>query len=131
MARRPMYWILRGHTPEPAADILAWGEFMERSEAARRVALDTIKQAESDPVHISTVFLGIDHNWLDNGLPVLFETRVFGGPLDGETYRYTTWNAAMAGHRMLLDEAVVEGKVSAWETRERIKAAAQSKAIPE
>jgi hypothetical protein len=120
---RQMYWILRGHQPVPAKDVLEWGEFFE-DMTKRRVAEDTIEQPGSDPVRVSTVFLGIDHNWSDNGLPLLFESMVFGGPLNELMVRYSTWNEAIAGHAVLLDEAVLEGKVSAWEVRERLKALA-------
>lgn len=118
---RPMYWILRGHTPVPARDVLEWGFFFERIEN-RRVAHDVIQQPESDPVQVSTVFMGLDHNWSNSGPPILFEPRVFGGPLDGEMYRYPTWDAAAAGHKLLVDETVLEGKVSAWEVRQQITA---------
>lgn len=122
--RRPMYWILaEDHTPVPVKDVLVWGRFFEDMRN-RRVAEDTIEQAESDPVRVSTVFLGLDHNWLDDGPPLLFETMVFGGPLDEQTYRYPTWDSALEGHKLLLEEAVLEGKVAAWEVSARIAAMA-------
>jgi len=31
-------------------------------------------------VCVSTIFLGIDHNFLGEGLPILWETMVFNGP---------------------------------------------------
>lgn len=46
---------------------------------------------------VSTVFLGLDHNW-GRGPPLLFETLIFGGPLHDEMWRYPTWDAAVAGH---------------------------------
>ena len=49
-------------------------------------------------VRISTVFLGIDHNW-DGGAPLLFETMVFGGELDESQERCSTWEEAVAMHR--------------------------------
>ncbi len=36
---------------------------------------------------ISTVFLGLDHNYSDEGPPILWETMVFGGALDQEQDR--------------------------------------------
>jgi hypothetical protein len=36
---------------------------------------------------ISTVFLGLDHNWSGRGRPVLWESMVFGGKLDQEQDR--------------------------------------------
>lgn len=120
MSRRPRYWILDGHTPVPTRSVLEWGQMFERMD--RHVARDIVEQPESDPVTVSTVFLGIDHNFFGSGPPLLFESMVFGGPLDEETYRYPTWDAAAEGHKLLLDETVLEGKVSAWEVREQIKA---------
>jgi hypothetical protein len=49
-------------------------------------------------VRISTVFLGIDHNHLRQGPPILFETMIFGGPYDQYMDRYCTWAEAEAGH---------------------------------
>jgi hypothetical protein len=48
-------------------------------------------------VQISTVFLGLDHR-LGPGPPLLWETLVFGGPLNGEPDRYSSRAAAEAGH---------------------------------
>lgn len=39
--------------------------------------------------YISTVFLGLDHNWSKTGPPVLWETMVFGGELDQRQMRCT------------------------------------------
>lgn len=48
---------------------------------------------------VSTVFLGFDHNHSDVSFaPVLWETLVFGGPLDGEGQRYSSYDAAIEGH---------------------------------
>lgn len=49
-------------------------------------------------VDISTVFLGFDHGF-GQGLPILFETMIFGGPYDQWQRRYCTWDEAEAGHR--------------------------------
>jgi hypothetical protein len=79
-------------TPEP--DLFAWGKFMADTRNERQVARDQI-----GTVLISTVFLGVDHGW-GNGrsAPVLWETRVFGGPLDQTQERYTSRADALAGH---------------------------------
>ena len=42
-----------------------------------RIALDYVGK-----IKISTVFIGIDHQFLKSGPPLLFETMVFGGELD-------------------------------------------------
>jgi hypothetical protein len=53
------------------------------------------------PAQISTVFLALDHNW-GEGPPVLFETMIFGGPLDQFQWRYCTWEEAEEGHKKAL-----------------------------
>lgn len=52
-------------------------------------------------VRVSTVFLAIDHNW-GSGPPVLWETMVFGGPLDQEQIRYRSHDAAVVGHKVMV-----------------------------
>lgn len=83
-------YILEGKTPTPIDDLLAWGEWMESAD--RQVALDEI-----DGITVSTVFLGLEH-----GDRNLFETMVFGGPIDGEGARYQTWEQAEQGHAEMI-----------------------------
>lgn len=52
---------------------------------------------DGEEVLVSTVFLVVDHS-LDPDRPQIFETMVFGGPLDGECWRYANEPAALAGH---------------------------------
>ena len=49
-------------------------------------------------IEISTVFLGINHQY-SNGKPRIFETMIFGGKYDQEMERYSTWNEAEEGHK--------------------------------
>jgi hypothetical protein len=63
------------------------------------IAKDRDESAGPDGVEVSTVFLGLDHDLSGNGPPILWETMVFGGPLDGHTDRYTSLAAALAGHQ--------------------------------
>jgi hypothetical protein len=86
-------YILDGHTPVPA-DLMTWAAWFEKAE--RHVAKTNIGD-----VFVSTVFLGLDHNW-GRGPPILFETMVFKGPLDGEQERYVTWEEAEAGHAAMV-----------------------------
>lgn len=72
----------------------------------RRVALDTIKPGES----ASTVWLGLDHRgYGDEGTPLIFETMIFGGPHDQYLDRYSTEEAALAGHNRIV-AALREGR---------------------
>jgi len=65
----------------------------DEREKLLRVALTEI----AEDIRVSTVWLGLDHNGL-GGPPHIFETMVFGGPLDGEQWRYSTEAAAIRGH---------------------------------
>ena len=73
-----------------------WGRLREH-EVYRRVALTRFGLPPND-VSVSTVWIGIDHSYLREGPPLIFETMVFGGALDGEQWRYTTARQAQIGH---------------------------------
>ena len=92
-------YILDGKTPVECDDLIKWAKWFET--AKRHVAQDDI-----GGVSVSTVFLGIDHAW-GSGRPVLFETMIFGGPLDQKQERYSTWEEAEAGHAEMV--ALVRG----------------------
>jgi hypothetical protein len=94
------HYILEGKTPVVVHDTLDWGKWFQ---TANRV----VARNENDGVVVSTVFLGLDHRFGGKGPPLIFETMIFGGPRDQETYRYSTWEEAEAGHRKLLEEGVV------------------------
>jgi hypothetical protein len=100
-------WILRDRIAFPCEDVFEWARWLETAD--RRVARTDV-DAE---VSVSTVFLGIDHNFFGDGEPLLFETMVFGeekvGMLLGRAYsyredlaqyRYSTWADAEQGHEM-------------------------------
>lgn len=56
------------------------------------------------PIKISTIFLGIDHNFYDDGPPILWETMLFGiDHKDFGQHRYNSQKKALKGHQMLLD----------------------------
>jgi hypothetical protein len=95
--------------PVPCPDLLEWGRWFENT--GKRVLART---RVDDQTEVSTVFLGLDHNWGD-GRPILWETLVFGGPLDGEMYRYETRLQAQRGH----DEMVEKCKAATAKPGER------------
>lgn len=81
--------------PVVAVDgMVAWAMWMASHD--RRVALSKVGDCE-----VSTVFLGSDHAWA--GPPMLYETLVFGGALDGEMLRYGTRAEAVAGHERMVE----------------------------
>lgn len=56
-----------------------------------------VGESEADGVRVSTVWLGMDHQWGD-GPPLIFETMVFEGPHDEQMWRWSTEMEALAGH---------------------------------
>lgn len=86
------------------------GDPMSMLDWTRRFEDNTYKRVAFDQVgdiDISTVWLGLDHNFSGTGSPLIFETIVFGGPpdVDNETQRYATEAEARAGHAAWLERA--------------------------
>jgi hypothetical protein len=107
----PDYYILVGRLPV-AVDLMTWARWVEDFKK-RQIGDDEIGK-----VRVSTVFLGVNHNFFGRGDPVLFETMIFGGPLDGEEWRYASYDEAERGH----GEAVAKVRIAAA----RIKAIADN-----
>jgi len=103
-------YILVGQTPVPCEDLMEWARWYETAD---RHVFD-----ESTVTHrVSTVFLGLDHNFqrliMGVGEPLLFETMVFCQheskcDLDGEMDRYSTWSEAEAGHHAMVERVKAE-----------------------
>lgn len=91
-------YILVGREPVPCHDPDAWGSFMENL-GARRVGWDE-REVGGNTYVISTVFLGLDHQFGDEGPPLIFETMIFlkGNYRDLYCDRYSTYDQAEAGH---------------------------------
>lgn len=101
--------------PQPV-ELLVWAEWFERTQAhGDRVVLQThvtrrgrtierpFERARG--VFVSTVFLGLDHNFYGDGPPVLWETMIFAGPLSGEMRRYSSKLDALTGHAAMVERA--------------------------
>lgn len=112
--------------PVEVTDLMEWAEWFETSKEKRVVAKTKLKN-----VTVSTVFLGLDHNW-DNlfghkgkrrGKPLLYETMVFenkittedvmGSPLkfykslDDYSERYHDKKEAGAGHHEIVKRLII------------------------
>lgn len=86
-------YILEGKTPVICNDIVKWVTWFAKEN--RHVGNDRLP----NDIHVSTVFLGIDHSFISGSEPVLFETMIFGGEHDQYQERYRTWEEAEAGHK--------------------------------
>lgn len=80
-------------------DVASWGLFMESD--AKVIGYTEI----TSECCVSTVFIGIDHRIYGRGPPMLFETMIFGGPLDEYQWRYASYDDAVTGHKMAVTNA--------------------------
>ena len=89
-----MHYILKGHDVIPCNDLMHWAKWLEEDRNRRQVS-----ETEKNDVRVSTVFLGLDHNFGRTGPPIVFETMIFGGEHDQYQERYSTWDEAIMGHK--------------------------------
>lgn len=104
------YYILVNGEPVKPHSVLEWATWFETAE--RKLCVDTFTQS-GETVRVSTVFLAIDHNFQQAGEPLLWETMIFGGPLDLFQWRYTSRELALKGHEYALKVARGEVKTDA------------------
>jgi len=96
------YYVLDKNGEPLPSTLMEWAKFFETG--ARKVA--STKVGES---HISTVFLGLDHNYSNVGGPLLWETMVFGGKMSEHQERCGgPRKNALAMHKRMV--AKVKGK---------------------
>jgi hypothetical protein len=102
-----MYILDEHGAPRREYDATVWGLWFERSsrDRSRIVAQDKDEAAGEGGTMVSTVFLGLDHNFGATGPPILWESMILGGPLDGRMRRYTSRDAALEGHAELCNAA--------------------------
>ncbi|MDX9974898.1 MAG: hypothetical protein RBU21_18060 [FCB group bacterium] len=108
----------------PCRSAHEWGVWF--ATADRVVARDTVGE-----VVVSTVFLGIDHNFHGQGDPLLFETMVFladGEP--GRLRRYFIWGEAEQGHREIMQAIQVESEMASVSVADVITSMMQRFNVP-
>ena len=105
-----MYYDKQGQPIVSESDIdacLIWAKLFEDTE------YKVLARTElPNGVRISTVWIGIDHSFLTEGLPMIFETMIFGeNATQGDEYqeRYATEEEALAGHKTItrIEEAAL------------------------
>jgi hypothetical protein len=92
-------YILDGKTPIVEPNIREWDAWMKIADHR------TVLRSKIGEVIISTVFLGLDHSF-SGGPPILFETLVFGGQLDQEMTRCSTWEDAEIMHKLMCERVI-------------------------
>lgn len=75
-----------------------------------RRMLTLINRKRAQSYLVSTVFLGMDHNWY-GGEPLLFETMVFSNGDWGDLYcrRYSNYDDAITGHNKAVNLTKAKG----------------------
>jgi hypothetical protein len=92
-----MYFVLDEQgEPLPVSDFEEWVQWCDRAD---RGVARTVVAAD---VVVLTTFNGVDEV-VDGQTPLLFETRVFGGVLDGEAVQHSTRADALAAHAKLVE----------------------------
>jgi hypothetical protein len=90
------YYILNDDKEPVEADWEEYCKFLDTLENK------IVKQETINNTKISTVFLGQDIGD-DSEAPILFETMCFGGALDGDQWRYQTFDEALKGHQEVIE----------------------------
>lgn len=99
--------------PKEEPDLMTWARWFETAREERIVARTDLKD-----VYVSTVFMGLDHNFGLGNKPILWETIVFENKpttetimgntftfhktVDGYGERYHTKGEAIAGHMLIV-----------------------------
>ena len=93
-----LYFVLDEHgEPVRERDVDAWSRWF--AHADRCIARSIV----SGDVTVLTTFNGVDDVAEPDSIPRLFESRVFGGLLDGEIVQHCTRAEATTGHAELVE----------------------------
>ena len=72
------YFILKGRTPVKVKSVLTWSRWSANNRKKKILKQETLPNG----LFVSTIFLGLDHNFIPSAPPQLFETMVF--PKEGD-----------------------------------------------
>jgi hypothetical protein len=112
------YFVLDANGDPQPVDVLTWAEWFETADRIVQQTRIVRGRAVESPrsrrgVSVSTVFLGMDMAFTyfppRAGAPVLWETMIFGGALDGDQWRYRSKPDALAGHAAAVARALAVG----------------------
>jgi len=91
-----LYLLDVNRNPVPINDVMTW--------ATGKMNMNTtVARDEIRGILISTVFLGVDHNFLNHGPPVLWETMIFDSDVKTNIRRYSSYEDALIGHQQALE----------------------------
>ena len=92
----PRYYAVNGRPMAMMEWAIVFSNYRHIGEDYLRIRGHTLR--------VSTVWLGLDHNWNPNGPPLIFETMVFEHDLIFEDLmcRYSTLAQAQRGHHLMV-----------------------------
>jgi hypothetical protein len=85
----PQHAVLDESGDVQVASLMQWAQWMEKNHAQRVIARDDIAHQRGlrpEIYTVSTVFLGLNHQYLPNRRPLWFESMVFG-PVKRKYYK--------------------------------------------
>ena len=91
------YALSEEHHPIPVYDTATWANWFK---SANRI----VKQETVGPCFVSTVFLGLAHNFHPTGRPLLFETMVIVNGEADDQARCCTWEEALLMHESMVEK---------------------------
>lgn len=95
-------YILEGTEVVPCYDLFEWAQWLEEHHDERFIAETFLGDGE---VRVSTIFLGLNYRFgISEAPPFVFETIVFGGPLNCNIWRWSTYHEAEQGHEEVVRE---------------------------
>jgi len=104
------HYILKDGKVVIEPDPITWAMWFEKAEDR------VVKQEFIGDSKVSTVFLGLDHNFEPDGPPILWETMVFDGKLDREMDRCAgNREQAEAMHARMAQRVRAAEKISSGE----------------
>lgn len=110
-----VYYMFKDGEVIETKDLYEWSTWYEKS-GENRVIARTSRGEDDTWIHISTVFLGLDHSW-GEGPPLLFETLVSNPMGEEDMLRYVTLEEAVAGHGRCIEKYLLsqsEGQIQIW-----------------
>ena len=88
------HYILDDNNQPVLADMMEWATFYQTKKRF-------LRKDQKANIVVSTVFLGLDHNFDLEGPPILFESMVFDNGNECDCWRYVTFSEAIDGHKEL------------------------------
>jgi hypothetical protein len=96
------WYILTADNQPVAVSVREASKWIEENPTKKQIGFDILEDENGNEISVSTVFLGLDHSWDNQGL-ILWETMIFGGINDQYQERYNSYEDALEGHQRAID----------------------------